>query len=942
MLSAPYRNNAFKFIKVRKNDKKALEEDWQNGSAYQFDDPKLLDWITRGGNVGIRGGDGGVLILDIDAVDMVLDKEMIFPDSTTWETRPGRQQRLYICDDWKPEILEKYVGKDKDQIKFYDSEKTDDKGHYIHLGEIQGARHYGVIPPSIKTVDGQKRAYKMLNESDPVKISLEWLLETLVAHGCRFSDRDKTRLEKNAERLETVVAENKKNRVIYDGREESKRKYARKAFIEELEIIRCTSEGSRNDQLNTSALKIGSLVGSGYISRFEAERELMRVARNIGLTEEESQRTIESGLGAGLKAPRVIPELDDYISVKSEDKTPPLLIETEAPKREAIANLLVKLAKKNSFEIWHTPNGTGYITVLINSHKEHYKLSSKSARMWLGKLGHELLDKTVGVSAIKDAINVLESMAVYDGKEYQFHVRKAEHDGKIYIDLGDASWNIIEVSKEGWKVIKDCPIRFRRAGNSLPLPLPERGGSIEDLRPLINASSDDNWVLIKAWITQAFWCRGPFAHMYFRGTQGTAKSYMMACLKAISDPSAAIKRRVPKSERDVAIALGSEAIPCFDNMSGILDHIADLFCVASTGGVSTQRALFTDDEEAIIPIHCPIIYNGIDDLGQRGDLLDRTMVIDLEPIPETERRSEKEIEKELAERKASIFGALLDLTVRGINEIDSVCLSDLPRMADFAEWAYACLGDDGEEFLRVYLGSRNDTKYDLVEGNKFPKAIYQLAVDNAPDEWKGPASELLTVLNTREHILNGYEPMNWPKVPEKVGSELRRFTPALTALNVEVSYSRSGKEGRKISIRLKKEADTLTPTDTLKTDNKRQVTAGDSSFSIVEYKDVEGKQTPKEDEKIEENIVKKGKVAVTADTKPTDDDSTDILPVMAGTLPDTSDRIRLAARMEYGMNGQVDARIVAVKLSLSVDVVVAWLEANYLKTREFVYTQKRT
>jgi hypothetical protein len=120
------------------------------------------------------------------------------------------------------------------------------------------------------------------------------------------------------------------------------------------------------------------------------------------------------------------------------------------------------------------------------------------------------------------------------------------------------------------------------------------------------------------------------------------------------------------------------------------------------------------------------------------------------------------------------------------------------------------------------------------------------------------------------------------------------------------------------------------------------VTAGDSSFSIVEYKDVEGKQTPKEDEKIEENIVKKGKVAVTADTKPTDDDSTDILPVMAGTLPDTSDRIRLAARMEYGMNGQVDARIVAVKLSLSVDVVVAWLEANYLKTREFVYTQKRT
>jgi hypothetical protein len=362
--------------------------------------------------------------------------------------------------------------------------------------------------------------------------------------------------------------------------------------------------------------------------------------------------------------------------------------------------------------------------------------------------------------------------------------------------------------------------------------------------------------------------------------------------------------------------------------------------VASTGGVSTQRALFTDDEEAIIPIHCPIIYNGIDDLGQRGDLLDRTIVIDLEPIPESERKSEKEIEKEISEKKALIFGALLDLTVRGINEIESVCLSDLPRMADFAEWAYACLGDDGEKFLEVYLGSRNDTKYDLVEGNKFPKAIYQLAVDTAPDAWKGPASELLTVLNTREHISNGYEPMNWPKVPEKVGSELRRFTPALTALNVEVSYSRSGKEGRKISIRLKKEADTLTPTDTQKTDSKRQVTASDSSFHIVESIIDKSTDIEKEEEKSKENITKNGKVAVTADTKPADNGLADILPVMAGTSPDTNGKIRQISIIEHGLNGWIDARKVAAKLKLSVSVVMAYLDGTHDKISEFGYKQR--
>ena len=65
-------------------------------------------------------------------------------------------------------------------------------------------------------------------------------------------------------------------------------------------------------------------------------------------------------------------------------------------------------------------------------------------------------------------------------------------------------------------------------------------------------------------------------------------------------------------------------------------------------------------------------------------------------------------------------------------------------------------------------------------------------------------------------------------------------------------------------------------------------------------------------------------------------------PTLSPVTEDNDTRIRLAARMEYGMNGQVDARIIAGKLSLSVDVVLTWLEENYLKTREFVYTQKRT
>ena len=46
-----------------------------------------------------------------------------------------------------------------------------------------------------------------------------------------------------------------------------------------------------------------------------------------------------------------------------------------------------------------------------------------------------------------------------------------------------------------------------------------------------------------------------------------------------------------------------------------------------------------------------------------------------------------------------------------------------------------------------------------------------------------------------------------------------------------------------------------------------------------------------------------------------------------------ADRIRLACMMEYGVNGWVDHRVVADKLDIPIDDVVAWLESatNYVR-----------
>jgi hypothetical protein len=613
---------------------------------------------------------------------------------------------------------------------------------------------------------------------------------------------------KAAKKKEIKQDKVKKSRVIYDGEAEAKKKYVAAAIEDEISILASTSEGSRNKQLNESAFSIGQFVGAHLIGRHEAERALSRAARSCNMDEAKDgiEATIKSGLDAGEQNPRKIPDnplpeqktLPEMKIVEEKIKISPALIESESPKKEAIANVLVKLAIKNSFELWHTVNNDAYITVPVNNHKEHYKLSSKSRaiRIWLGRVGSDYMDKTVGGSTIKDVINVLEGKAIYDGKEYELHIRKAQYDNKIYVDMGDAAWTVIEISKDGWKIIKECDVKFKRSKNMLPLPMPERGGEIDDLKDLINATNEENWILTLAWLTQAFWCRGPYAHLYLRGPQGTMKSYIMKILKTISDPSAAIKRNLTNSEQDTAIALGSESITCFDNLSGIIDRLADLFCIASTGGVSAKRALYTDDEESVIRMKCAILMNGIDDLGQRGDLLDRTIVLDLEKA--AFRKTEKEIDAEIEEKKSKLLGALLDMTAQGLENIDSIELEDPPRMADFASWACACLDGAAKRFMEIYTESRTNSSIDLADLNRLPSAIYSF-VRNRPDKmWKGSASLLLADINHYAGIRPGYELEGWPTTPDKMGSELRRFSPSLETKGIFTTYAKSN--GKRIIV----------------------------------------------------------------------------------------------------------------------------------------------
>src|SRR5690606_26352925 len=131
-------------------------------------------------------------------------------------------------------------------------------------------------------------------------------------------------------------------------------------------------------------------------------------------------------------------------------------------------------------------------------------------------------------------------------------------------------------------------------------------------------------------------------------------------------------------------------------------------CRLSTGGGWSTRELYSDFDEALFEARRPVLLNGITDVVTEGDLLDRTLGLDLLPIPEERRRPEAELWAAFERPRPRILGGLLDTLSGMLRELDSVKLDRLPRMADFALLAVAAERASGaqEVFLDAYAGAR--------------------------------------------------------------------------------------------------------------------------------------------------------------------------------------------------------------------------------------------
>ncbi len=435
---------------------------------------------------------------------------------------------------------------------------------------------------------------------------------------------------------------------------------------------------------------------------------------------------------------------------------------------------------------------------------ETYPVRSKGTRLWLTRRYYQEHGKPPGAQALQDALGILEAKALFDGSERAVHVRAAGHGDALFFDLANEAREIVRVSKDGWEVVSEAPVRFRRPKSMRPLPRPVEGGSVDDLQRFVNVKDEGDWRLAKGWLVQALNPTGPYPILIVEGEQGSAKTTAARILGAVLDPSATPVRTLPKNEQDLLIAAKNALALRFDNLSGLHPGMSDALCRLSTGGGFATRELYTDSEEAILEAVRPVILTGIAGIATRADLLDRAIVLRLPKISEENRRPEKVLWAEFEAVLPGILGALLDAVGVAMRELPSVVLPSFPRMADAALWATAAegaLGMSPGEYMEAYTRGRREVNELALEADAVATAVAKLM--EARDEWIGTAAELLKALRTHaDEDVRHYK--TWPRQPQHLSRHLKRLAPVLRAEGIEVEdLPRQGSERKKRIFKIK-------------------------------------------------------------------------------------------------------------------------------------------
>ncbi len=388
-------------------------------------------------------------------------------------------------------------------------------------------------------------------------------------------------------------------------------------------------------------------------------------------------------------------------------------------------------------------------------------------------LAHEMEERMgmiLGDKAFKEVSHILSAEALRNPADVPLRVGKS--GANLYVDLGNNAGEVIEITSAGWKILDKAPIAFLRTVLTVEMPHPKPGGNIHDIFKYINVPLHRQDLFLGC-LVASFFEDIPHPVLNFDGEQGSGKSFAAELLTELLDPSLVPRRKPPKDiETWTTVAQGSYIIG-IDNVRTLSEFFSDAICRAVTGDGNVSRELYTNGGLFVSKFRRFVVMNGIGITGIQDDLRDRLISFKFPVIPNTQRRTEREIRRAWEEIRPGVYGSLLDLVSRVLTILPSLEMDEMPRMADFSRVLAAMDKAIGTESLNQYL---DDVALSAVSSVS-EDPIIEVIQRTIPDGFYGSSKVLL------ECILENYKvenlPKGFPATAREMTGYLRRIVPTL-------------------------------------------------------------------------------------------------------------------------------------------------------------------
>jgi hypothetical protein len=425
----------------------------------------------------------------------------------------------------------------------------------------------------------------------------------------------------------------------------------------------------------------------------------------------------------------------------------------------------------------------------------------------LNAIIQDVAGKRLTKNELTEINDYLIAKAEASGQITNIYTRVAPIEDGVEINVADTNKTRIRVTESGIEIITDgSTIPFFTNPLSQPMVIPAEKGDINLLKRYVNLNSP-NFILLIAYLSYTLAHPkvkfSKFIILVLIGDGGAGKTFLCDVIISLLDPSSVRVQKFPRTDKDLAIITQNAHVSCFDNIRLLSRDMSDTLCIASTGGGISGRTLYTDGDQNVLPLHAPIILNGIHSFVTEPDLAQRILPLHMTVMPADARRSETEMLEEFEKDLPVIFRGLLDLISDVFKHLPNAKVTSPERMIDFSRWLAAMeLAHDAPVgvYQDLYSAILNDAQFDTLVSNPLAAAIIEFTKNKhnfTNGVWSGMPSELLEEL---EALQSNIRQSGLPSNSIALSKRLIPIRSALLTQGIRVELSRG--KNRTITIEI--------------------------------------------------------------------------------------------------------------------------------------------